>query len=73
VKAWVDSARILDSKGLSLNPESTKSFLDFNSAIVGKSLDEKKAYSLITCVVTTADGIERSLTLDVDLDFWWTG
>jgi len=67
VKAWVDSARILDSQGLSLDPESTKSFLAFNSAIVGKELDEKMAYSLVTCVVTTTDGVQRTFTLDADL------
>jgi len=67
VKALVDSARVLDSAGFSLDPESTKSFLDFTSAVVGKNLDVEMAYSLVTCAITTMGGVERTFTLNTDL------
>ena len=53
--------------GNSLDEESTKSFLDFNSIILGRPLTSREAISLVTCVVTIADGVERRFIIDIAL------
>jgi len=67
VQASLDTVRILNSTGLSLNAASIKSFLDFNSAVLGKPLNEPTAFSLVTCSVTTSDGVERKFKIGTDL------
>ena len=49
--------------GNSLNKENIKSFLDFNSVILGKPFNNQKAISLITYVVTIADRVKRRFKL----------
>ena len=67
MQASLNTVRILNSTGLSLNEASIKSFLDFNSAILGKPLNEQTAFSLVTCLVTTIDGVERKFKIGTNL------
>jgi len=67
VQASLDTVRILNSTGLSLDKGSMKSFLDFNSALLGKPLDDQAAFSLVTCSVNTTDGVERKFKIGTEL------
>ena len=53
--------------GFSLNGESIKSFLDFNSIILGKPLNDQEAVFLVTCLITIADRVKRRFKLGKEL------